>query len=187
MTNMQSFEPDQVEAEPIFTMEGVIPVMRNRHEEKYLTTVTVGRVGELLRDGRIMVDYDYQRGYKASYGPDGSPRLAPMVDKGRVEQIAGRMLENKLYGGALTWSLRKGEVDFHYNPVSKTLNVLQGHPTIPDSNHRHQAILEVFRLVATRGYNFDLDEYEFPLIIEVLDLDGETCSVSRIQPVGETG
>ena len=30
-------------------------------------------------------------------------------------------------------------------------------------------MLKVFELVKSRGYNFDFDDYEFPLLIEVLD------------------
>ena len=35
-------------------------------------------------------------------------------------------------------------------------------------------MLKVFELVKSRGYNFDFDDYEFPLLIEVLDLNEES-------------
>ena len=97
-----------------------------------------------------------------------------MLDKSRVNEIATKILDGRLYGGSLTWSLRKGEVDFRYDPRSRSLHVYKGQPTIPDSNHRHQAMLKVFELVKSRGYNFDFDDYEFPLLIEVLDLNEES-------------
>jgi hypothetical protein len=164
----------QVDREPIFTLEHVEPVYRGGSISKYQTRVTVGLIAELLESEKIWVDYDYQRGVKVTHGRDGIEKRTPMVDVDRVEEIAGKILENRLYGGSLTWNLREREVQFRYDHGRRALYVLGGKPTIPDSNHRHQAMLKVAQLVKTRGYSFDLNSYEFPLLIEVLDIRGES-------------
>lgn len=158
---------------PLFSLSSVEPVHRGGRISKYTTVVTMGRLAELLSRDHIWVDYDYQRGVKVSYNKDGSEKRTPMVDRKRVDQISEKILENKLFGGCLTWNLRQKEVDYLYDMEARTLHIFEGKPTIPDSNHRHQAIKKVADLVRTRGYNFDPDAYDFPLVIEVLDLDGE--------------
>ena len=160
--------------QPIFSLENVTLIKRLGRDAKFSTAITVGRIGELLKTEHIRVDYDYQRGMRPLYKADGTMEESPMLDRNRVNEIATKILDGRLYGGSLTWSLRKGEVDYRYDPRSRSLHVYKGQPTIPDSNHRHQAMLKVFELVKNRGYNFDFDDYEFPLLIEVLDLNEES-------------
>jgi len=160
-------------AEPVFALEKVIPISRNGQRVKFSTTITVGLVGELLESEKIWVDYDYQRRVKVSYRKDGSEQRTPMVDQNRVADMTEKILQGQLYGGALCWNLRLKEVDFTYDEAQLCLQILSGRPTIPDSNHRHQAILKVYKLVRERGYSFDVNAYEFPLLIELLDLEGE--------------
>ena len=162
------------EEQPIFSLENVTPIKRLGRDAKFSTAITVGRVGELLKSEHIRVDYDYQRGMRPLYKSDGTMDESPMIDRNRVNEIATKILDGRLYGGSLTWSLRKGEVDFRYDQRSRSLHIYKGQPTIPDSNHRHQAMLKVFELVKSRSYNFDFDDYEFPLLIEVLDLNEES-------------
>jgi len=158
---------------PLFSIGSVDPVHRGGQTKKYTAPMTVGRLAELLTGDQIWVDYDYQRGVKVTYNKDGKEKRTPMVDLNRVDEIASKMLSNKLFGGSLTWNLRTDEVEFSYDKENRTLHIFKGKPTIPDSNHRHEAVKKVAELVQTRGYNFDLNAYEFPLVIEVLDLDGE--------------
>ena len=173
MTTTESGFALQAEREPIIALKDVIPVKRGGDNAKYFTRITVGRLGELIADDQITVDYDYQRGMRTSYRADGSIKHVPMVDRDRVNSIARKMFSGDLYGGALTWSLRRGEVEFGYDEVARTLYIYEGQPTIPDSNHRHQAALLVCQRAASQGNASLLDEYEFPLLIEVLDLREE--------------
>lgn len=159
---------------PFFTLEEVDPILRNGKVVKYQSRITVGRAAELLERQLIWVDYDYQRGIKVAYGKDGTIKSRePNVDRWRVDEIADKILRNELYGGALTWSLRTNEVKFAYDQQARTLRIMAGRPTIPDSNHRHQAMLKVCQIVKEKGIAFDPDSYEFPLMIEVLDLEQE--------------
>ena len=150
----------------------VIPVSRYGNRVKYVTSITAGLVYELLESEKIRVDYDYQRGVKITRGKDGSEKRTPMVDSARVEDMARKILSDELYGGALTWNLRKSEVVAWYDQSTQCLSI-EGCPTIPDSNHRHQAIKKAVGLARSRGLSFDENEYEFPLLIEELDVSGE--------------
>ncbi len=169
----QNSRRESKEVEPIFTLENVIPVNRAGRACKFTTSVTVGLVADLLQKNQIWVDYDYQRGIKVTHRKDGTEQRRPVVDRARVAEIADKILNNTLHGGSLVWNLRSGEVLFEYVPQDRRLHILRGKPTIPDSNHRHQATDLVTRLVQQRGLSFNLNSFEFPLTIEVLDLTGE--------------
>ena len=173
------------ERRPTFTLEQVIPVRRHGQVAKYQTSVTIGFVAELLTTQKIWVDYDYQRGIKVTKNRDGSEKRTPMVDPRRVEEIARKILSNDLYGGALTWNLRNREVEYDYNEESRTLSIHSGKPTIPDSNHRHQAILVACQRIAETGRQMDVNDYEFPLVIETLDLTGEASLFNEYNQLGK--
>ena len=113
----------------------------------------------------------------------------------RVEEIARKILDNDLYGGALTWNLRTGEVETEYDELNRMLVIKNGRPTIPDSNHRHQGIFKAVQRAREIGLDFDEVGYEFPLIIEGLGPQGVNlaCSTNitnsanlRTQPVAAT-
>ena len=82
-----------------FDLERVMPIIRNGRRVKYVTSITARRICELLEGEQIVVDYDYQRGIKVTYGRAGSQKRTPMVDNARVEDIARKILEGRLYGG----------------------------------------------------------------------------------------
>ncbi|MBI4338470.1 MAG: hypothetical protein HY680_00795 [Chloroflexi bacterium] len=162
-----------VDGSPFITLHHVRPVWQNGTIRKFVTTVSVGRLGDLLEQELIWVDYDYQRGIKITWDSEGNEKKRePNVDWGRVDEITQALLNGTLFGGSLTWNLRESEVKFEYDETHEELRILGGRPTIPDSNHRHQAILKACKLVEVTGMSFDLN-YEFPLLVEVLPLDGE--------------
>lgn len=168
-----------------FELRQVMPVYRFGRIAKYQTAISAGRVFELLESERIRVDYDYQRGIKTTLGKDGSEKRTPMVDNARVEEIARKMLENGLHGGALTWNLRTTDVEIEYDGSRQVLIIKSGIPTIPDSNHRHQAIRKAVQLTKERGLPFDVDGYEFPLVIEELDMSGEAGLFHEYNQLGK--
>ena len=168
-----------------FELNKVTPVHRGGRRVKFSTVISVGRVAELLESQKIQVDYDYQRGIKVTYGKDGSEKRTPMVDRARVEEIARKILDNEIHGGSLTWNLRNGEVEAEYDEVTETLVIKSGTPTIPDSNHRHQGILLAINRARQFGLTFDQDGYEFPLVIEELDLQGESGLFHEYNQLGK--
>jgi|GEM_PF-4742283 len=173
-----------VDGSPFLTLYHVRPVWQNGMIRKFVTTVSVGRLGEFLEEELVWVDFDYQRGIKTTWDSEGNEKKRePNVDWGRVAEITQALLGGTLFGGALTWNLRENEVKFEYNETHEELRILSGRPTIPDSNHRHQAILKACQLVKNTGMSFDLN-YEFPLLIEVLPLDGERSLFREYNQLG---
>ena len=81
---------------PLFTLESVDPVYRGGKIAKYTTNVTVGRLAELLKGAQIWVDYDYQRGVRVTTDKSGREHRTPMVDRKRVDEIADKILGNRL-------------------------------------------------------------------------------------------
>ena len=168
-----------------FDLFSVTPIHRGGRRDKYITSISAGLVFELLEDEKIWVDYDYQRGVKVTYGKDGSEKRTPQVDMARVDEIARKILDNDLYGGALTWNLRTGEVETEYDESNRKLVIKNGRPTIPDSNHRHQGIFKAVQRAREIGLDFDEVGYEFPLIIEELDLKGESGLFHEYNQLGK--
>jgi len=176
----------QAGSEPLFELDQVTPISRHGQIAKFSTTITIGLVGELFENERIWVDYDYQRGVKVTHRQDGTEQRTPMVDQKRVTDMANKILHNQLYGGALCWNLRDNEVEYSYDEGRRCLSIWSGKLTIPDSNHRHQAILKVYQLAKDRGDTFfDVNGYEFPLLIELLDLEGESSLFYEYNQLGK--
>ena len=173
------------EQQPMFTLEEVSPVRRGGEIVKYQTSVTIGRVAELLDSENIWVDYDYQRGVKVTLNRDGTEKRTPMLDRNRVDEIARKILDDTLHGGALIWNLREEEVEYSFDEANRTLTVHSGKLTIPDSNHRHQAIKKACQVILATGRAFDLNSYEFPLIIEKLNLVGESSLFYEYNQLGK--
>ena len=51
-----------------FDLHRVTPIRRGGRRDKFVTSISVGRVFELLESEKIWVDYDYQRGVKVTFG-----------------------------------------------------------------------------------------------------------------------
>ena len=159
--------------EPSFVLESVDPVVRNGKRVKFMTRVSAALIHELMAADKIKVDYDQQRGEKIGVAPDGTETRTAMLDTKRVDEIADKILNDSLYGGALTWNIRPGEVVASYDEYNRRLYIVSGTPTRPDSNHRHEGIFKAVHRAKELGLSFDADGYEFPLVIEQLDIPGE--------------
>ena len=158
---------------PSFVLESVDPVFRYGKRAKFTTRVSAALIHELMASGKIRVDYDQQRGEKIGFAPDGTETRTPMLDSKRVDEIADKILNDSLYGGSLTWNLRPDEVAASYDEYNRRLYITGGVPTRPDSNHRHEGIFKAVDRAKQLGLSFDADGYEFPLVIEQLDIFGE--------------
>lgn len=157
----------------LMTIPNVLPVYRTGELKKFITVLSLASIADAVRSRKVVVDYDYQRGVKIVRRKSGDIRI-PMVDMKRVSDMFYRIVQGDFYGGALTWNLRQGEVEFHYDELDMTLYIFSGTPTIPDSNHRHQACLLVMSAFEEgKLSDFSPHEYEFPLVIEHIGLDGE--------------
>ena len=160
-------------SKPSFVLEAVDPVFRFGKRVKFTTRISAALVHELMTNSQIRLDADSQRGEKTTIAPDGTPTSTPVLDMKRVDEIADKILSNKLYGGSLTWNIRLDEVQVLYDEYNRRLYIMSGAPTRPDSNHRHEGIFKAVQRAKDLGLSFDADGYEFPLTIEQLDTSGE--------------
>lgn len=156
-----------------FVLEAVDPVYRFGKRAKFITRISAALIYELMTSGKIMVDYEQQRGEKIGLASDGTETRTPMLDTKRVDEIADKILNDALYGGSLTWNLRPDEIHARYDEYNRRLYIVGGVPTRPDSNHRHEGIRKAVDRANQLGLSFDADGYEFPLTIEQLDMPGE--------------
>ena len=156
-----------------FMLEEVQPVYQHGARVKYTTRISAALIHELMTTDKIRIDYDQQRGEIIGRAPDGTETRTPMLDQKRVDEIADKILSNKLYGGSLTWNIRSDEVTARYDEYKRRLYIVDGQPTRPDSNHRHEGIKKAVDLAREYGLSFDADGYEIPLVIEQLDVMGE--------------
>ena len=178
VTTINAFTPSATDNQdgdnqPSFVLESVDPVYRYGKRVKFTTRVSAALIHELMLTDKIRVDYDQQRGEKIGFAPDGTETRTPMLDTKRVDEIADKILNNSLYGGSLTWNLRPSDVKASYDEYNRRLYIVGGVPTRPDSNHRHEGIFKAVHRAKELGLSFDADGYEFPLVIEELDIHGE--------------
>lgn len=133
-------------------------------------TITVRQLLDAAATEMIWTDQDVQRGVK--------PEVAGVVErelslsKGYPDskiyvfntESADEMTEKLLYGkrlfiNPLVWNLRPGNFDAFYDHDERKMYIYEGRIYLPDSHHRHQAILKAAKIYrqAPKDYpNFDL-------------------------------
>ncbi|HVS35192.1 MAG TPA: DNA sulfur modification protein DndB [Gemmataceae bacterium] len=157
----------------MLVLDDVLEINRYGRVAKYVTKINVARIDEYWAAKKIGVDNDLQRGEKVTIGRNGEEKRTPMLDRKRVEEMASKIIEDGLHGGALCWNLRDDLLPRYEAATRRLLIYGNGSASLPDSVHRTHAALLALRRVLDTGVNVDVENYEFPLIIERLDDDGE--------------
>src|SRR6266566_461159 len=129
------------------TLEKVIPSQDGSHES-WDTVVTAGDIATLYQTGFLRLDPDRQR------GQDPVTRKL-ILDRGKVERWADQLIQGEAYLGQLSWNFRKEESKVEYDAEQHCLTIASGAATIPDSYHRHMAIIKAVES-RNRGSSFDL-------------------------------
>jgi hypothetical protein len=129
-------------------LEEVVPTQDGPFE-CYDAVVTAREIATLYKTGFLKVDPDHQRGVDAV-------TKKPILDMEKIERWADQLIKGEAYLGQLSWNFRKGETSIQYDPQARSLAIGAGAATIPDSYHRHRAILKAVES-AERGSGFDLD------------------------------
>lgn len=117
----------------------------------YDTTIPAREIAEMMAYGRLLVDYDHQRGRDTVTGK-------PKLDNARVERWTHDLIEGTAIFGQLTMNYRpeSSEVTFvpdHDNPDHGTL-IVEGPAFLPDSMHRCEAVKKAVESIA-KGSTFD--------------------------------
>lgn len=116
--------------------------------ECYDAVVTATDIAELYRTGFLRVDPDRQRGIDPVSGKQ-------VIDAKKIEVWTDELIAGTAIFGELSWNLRLPESEIHYDADQRQLRIVRGGATIPDSWHRHKAILQACES-ASRGSGFDL-------------------------------
>jgi hypothetical protein len=116
--------------------------------ECYDAVVTATDIAELYRTGLLRVDPDRQRGIDPVSGKQ-------VIDAKKIEVWTDELIAGTAIFGELSWNLRLPESEIQYDADQRRLRIVRGGATIPDSWHRHKAILQACES-ASRGSGFDL-------------------------------
>jgi hypothetical protein len=106
-------------------------------------------IHQLYKTGFLKVDHERQRGVDSVTGQR-------ILDDEKVERWAEQLVQGEAYLGQLSWNFRKDETMLDYDEVKRSLKIGAGAATIPDSGHRHMAILKAADS-ASKGSSFNLD------------------------------
>src|SRR2546428_268299 len=117
--------------------------------ECYDAVVTAHDISQLYKTGFLKVDDDRQRGIDSVTGKR-------IIDEEKVDRWAEQLIKGEAYLGQLSWNFRKDETALEYNEETRSLKIGAGAATIPDSGHRHLALLLAAESVA-KGSSFKLD------------------------------
>jgi hypothetical protein len=115
----------------------------------YDAVMTARDILQLFKTGFLKIDDDRQRGIDSVTGK-------PVLDSEKVERWAEQLVSGQAYLGQLSWNFRKDETTLDYDEDNRSLKIGAGAATIPDSGHRHKALVKAAESVS-RGSSFNLD------------------------------
>jgi hypothetical protein len=119
-------------------------------------TVTLEQVADAAENRLLWTDQSVQRGIKPTAPPgiarelavsDGYPDSRYYIfDEANADDMTNKLLRGeRLFLNPLVWNLRPGHFEAYWNPDRNELYVYSGKIYLPDSHHRHQAILKAAR------------------------------------------
>jgi hypothetical protein len=115
----------------------------------YDAVMTARDISQLYKTGFLKVDHDRQRGLDSVTGQR-------ILDDEKVDRWAEQLVKGEAYLGQLSWNFRKDETLLVYDEEKRSLKIGAGAATIPDSGHRHMALLKAADSTG-KGSSFNLD------------------------------
>jgi hypothetical protein len=115
----------------------------------YDAVVTARDISQLYKTGFLKIDDNRQRGVDSVTGQR-------ILDDEKVDRWAEQLVKGEAYLGQVSWNFRKDETVIEYDEPTRSLKIGAGAATIPDSGHRHMAILKAADSVA-KGSAFNLE------------------------------
>ena len=104
-------------------------------------------IHRMWTNGLLRIDDELQRGVNSTTGKQ-------IFKKEKIDRWTEQLLRDEHVFGQLTWNYRPDESEVEYDSQTRTLNIGSGVATLPDSAHRHRAIVQAVESVA-RGSSFD--------------------------------
>lgn len=127
-----------------------IPEALESHDmghDVYDVVLDAQSIHRMWTNGLLRIDDDLQRGVNSTTGKQ-------VFKKEKVDRWTEQLLKDEHVFGQLTWNYRPEETDVEYDPETRTLKIGSGAATLPDSAHRHRAIVQAVDSVS-RGSSFD--------------------------------
>jgi hypothetical protein len=120
-------------------------------------TITVEELADAALSGLIWTDQDVQRGRIPGLTPtpareiclrDGYPDTKKYIfNTTNADEMSDKLLAGeKLFLNPLIWNLRPGQFEAYWDEAEHSIYLYDGRVYLPDSHHRHQAILKAVKL-----------------------------------------
>jgi hypothetical protein len=104
-------------------------------------------IARMFTHGLIQIDDEHQRGKNSVTGKQ-------VYKQQKVDRWTEQLLKDEHVFGQLTWNFRPEETDATYDAEQQAFVIRSGSATLPDSAHRHRAIVNAVESVE-RGSTFD--------------------------------
>lgn len=149
-------------------------------------TLTLEQIADAAESQLLWTDQAVQRGVQPT-APAGTARELPVsagypdpnryiFDAKNADEMAEKLLTNeKLFLSPLVWNLRPGLFEAYWDSEKTELYLYQGRIYLPDSHHRHQAILKAARAYRDHpaGYAHFNPAKQLKVELYLLDQSGE--------------
>lgn len=120
-------------------------------------TITAEELADAAESGLIWTDQDVQRGIVPEVEPrpdreislaNGYPdRKKYIFNSSNADDMVEKLLAgDKVFLNPLIWNLRPKQFDAYWDESNASLYIYSGRVYLPDSHHRHQAIIKAVRL-----------------------------------------
>jgi DNA-sulfur modification-associated len=147
-------------------------------------TVTLEQVADAAESRLLWTDQSVQRGIQPT-APPGIARELPVsdgypdgryyiFDEANADDMTAKLLRGeRLFLNPLVWNLRPGHFEAYWNELTNELYIYSGKIYLPDSHHRHQAILKAARAYRDRPQAYKEFSLARQFKIELYFLDRE--------------
>ena len=148
-------------------------------------TITAGQLADAALSNIIWTDQSVQRGINpgsSSTTPrelsldKGYPDNRYIFDANNADDMVEKLLSNeKLFLNPLIWNLRPGSFNAYYDDDTKNVHIYSGKVFLPDSHHRHQAVVKATQTwrEAKQDYPDFSEEMQFKVELYFLSREDE--------------
>jgi len=149
-------------------------------------TITAGELADAAANNLLWTDQDVQRGIQPMATPKPvrelslaagypDPKLY-IFDGANADDMVEKLLRGQqVFLNPLVWNLRPGDFEAYWNDGERELYVYGGKVHLPDSHHRHQAIVKAISLwkIAPQDYPKFSDKLQFKVELYFLTRQDE--------------
>lgn len=149
-------------------------------------TITADQLADAAESNLIWTDQSVQRGINPTSTEKAEKELPLssgypdqkkyIFDDKNADDITEKLLRgSRLFLNPLIWNLRPGEFSAYWDKDNFSIYLYSGKIYLPDSHHRHQAILKAMRAIRENRHlstKFNGD-HQFKIELYFLDKDGE--------------